>query len=119
MSFSIYHSIENGLELLHLKEEGTGTEIALLPGHGAALHAFRVRQKGEFFNVVDNYHDLAEVQKEMRRSHKSPKLSPFPCRIPAGRYEFEGTTYQFEHLFSDGTAIHGLLADKSFTIVEE
>jgi aldose 1-epimerase len=120
MSFSIYHSNENGLELVNLKDESTGTEIALLPGYGALLHAFRVRQKEEtFFNVIDNYHDLAELQKLLDRSYKSSKLSPFPCRIPAGRYEFEGTTYQFDSLFSDGTAIHGLLADKSFTITEE
>jgi aldose 1-epimerase len=120
MSFSIYHSNENGLELVNLKEEGTGTEIALLPGYGALLHAFRVRQKEEtFFNVINNYHDLAELQMQLDRSYKSSKLSPFPCRIPAGRYEFDGITYQFDKLFSDGTAIHGLLADKSFTITEE
>jgi len=120
MDFSIYHSNENGLELVNLKEEQTGTEIALLPGHGASLHGWRVRQKNEsIFNVIDNYHDLAELQKEMNRSFKSPKLSPFPCRIPAGRYEFEGKEYQFENLFPDGTAIHGLLYNKAFTITAE
>src|SRR5882757_414535 len=120
MDFSIYHSNENGLELVNLKEEQTGTEIALLPGHGASLHAWRVRQKNEnIFNVIDNYHDLAELKTEMGRSFKSSKLSPFPCRIPAGRYEFEGAAYQFENLFPDGTAIHGLLYDKEFAITAE
>ena len=120
MNFSIYHSNENGLDLVNVKEEKTGTEIALLPGHGASLHAWRVRQENEdVFNVIDGYHDLAELQREMGRSFKSPKLSPFPCRIPAGKYEFEGASYQLENLFPDGTAIHGLLYNKAFTITEE
>ncbi|HTI11101.1 MAG TPA: aldose 1-epimerase [Puia sp.] len=120
MNFSIYRTNENGLELVNLKDERTGTEIALLPGHGASLHAFRVRQKdGAPFNVIDNYRDLDELEKEMGRSFKSPKLSPFPCRIAGGNYQFEGKDYQFGNIFSDGTAIHGLLYNKAFTIMEE
>ena len=120
MNFSIYRTNENGLDLVNLKDENTGTEIALLPGHGATLHAFRVRQKDDQpINVIDNYRDLDELNKEMSRSFKGPKLSPFPCRIAAGKYEYEGTTYQFGSIFSDGTAIHGLLYDKAFTIVDE
>ena len=120
MNFSIYHSNENGLDLVNLKDETTGTEIALLPGHGATLHAFRVRQKNDsFFNVIDHYHDLDELNREMGRSFKGPKLSPFPCRIAAGKYEYEGKEYQFGDIFSDGTAIHGLLYNKAFTITEE
>ena len=120
MNFSIYRTNENGLELVNLKDERTETEIALLPGHGASLHAFRVRQKdGAPFNVIDNYRDLDELEKEMGRSFKSPKLSPFPCRIAGGKYQFEGKDYQFGNIFSDGTAIHGLLYNKAFTIMEE
>jgi len=120
MNFSIYRTNENGLELVNLKDENTGTEIALLPGHGATLHAFRVRQKeGQFFNVIDNYQDLQELNQEMNRSFKGPKLSPFPCRIADGQYEYAGTTYRFGDISSDGTAIHGLLYDKAFTVVEE
>jgi aldose 1-epimerase len=55
----------------------------------------------------------------MTRSFKGPKLSPFPCRIPDGRYRFEGEEYRLPHLFPDGTAIHGLLYDKPFRVVEE
>ncbi|HWK05506.1 MAG TPA: aldose 1-epimerase [Puia sp.] len=120
MNFSIYRTNENGLDLVNLKEETSGTEIALLPGHGASLHAFRVRQKNDsLFNVIDHYQDLDELNKEMGRSFKSPKLSPFPCRIASGKYEYEGKEYQFGGIFSDGTAIHGLLYDKAFTVTEE
>jgi aldose 1-epimerase len=120
MSFSIRHTTEQDFELVSIKDENNGTEVALLPFRGATLHAFRVQQpNGEAFNVIDNYKDLTELKKEMSRSFKGPKLSPFPCRIPNGRYTFDNTEYQLKNLFSDGTAIHGLLYNKPFTILEE
>src|SRR5258708_10411023 len=120
MNFSIYRRNENGLDLVNLKEETPGTEMGRLAGHGASLHAFRVRKKvWSLFNVIDNYPDLDELNREMGRSFKSPKLSPFPCRIAEGKYEHEGAAYRFGNIFSDGTAIHGLLYDKAFTITEE
>jgi aldose 1-epimerase len=119
MSFSISHLQENGLSLVSLKEEDTGTEAMILPGHGASLFAFRVRTENGSFNVIDNYKDLAELKREMGRSFKGPKLSPFPCRIAGARYNFENKEHIFTRLFSDGTAIHGLLYDEEFRIREE
>jgi aldose 1-epimerase len=121
MSFSIRHLEDNGLRLVILREEATTTEVALLPRHGASLHAFKVPVAGatDLFNVIDHYRDGAQLEKEMGMSFKSPKLSPFPCRIGAGRYTFEGKEYQFSKLFNDGTAIHGLLYNKDFIILEE
>ena len=120
MKFSIRHNTEQGLELVTIKDESNGTEVALLPGFGATLQAFRVKQQnGVAFNVIDSYRDAAELNREMSRSFKGPKLSPFPCRIPDGKYEFDGKEFQFRQLFSDGNAIHGLLYNKAYTILEE
>jgi len=120
MGFSIRHSTEQGLKLVSIKDEDNGTEVTLLPDQGATLHAFDVRQRnGVVFNVIDNYKDLTELKRETPRSFKGPKLSPFPCRIPDGRYSFDNTEYQLKNLFADGTAIHGLLYNKPFTILEE
>jgi aldose 1-epimerase len=120
MKFSIRRTTEQGLELVTIKDASNGTEVALLPGFGATLQAFRVKQKnGVAFNVIDSYREGAELNREMSRSFKGPKLSPFPCRIPDGKYEFENKEYQFRQLFSDGNAIHGLLYNKSFAILEE
>jgi aldose 1-epimerase len=120
MNFTIRHVEQDGLDLVKLTDENSGTTIGLLPGYGATLHEFLVRKKdGALFNVIDSYHSVAELKKEMTRTFKGPKLSPFPCRIPNGVYHFEDREYQFRHLFSDGTAIHGLLYDKPFTITAE
>jgi len=124
MNFSIRHLEENGLRLITLREASTATEIAVLPEHGASLHAFKVHAPkaggpAGLFNVIDNYPDRDHLEKEIGNSYKSPKLSPFPCRIPDGKYVFEGKEYRLQRLFKDGTAIHGLLYNKSFTILGE
>ena len=120
MSFLIRRSQENGLDLIHIEDETNGTVVSLLPGFGATLHAFMVRTSNDQrFNVIDNYPNLSAVQSDMARSFKGPKLSPFPCRIRDGVYRFDGKEYHFSRLFGDGTAIHGLIFDKPFSIVEE
>jgi aldose 1-epimerase len=120
MSFTIRHTQEHGLDLINIEDEANGTVVSLLPGFGASLHAFTVRLSGRSaFNIIDSYADGNEVKREMARSFKGPKLSPFPCRIRDGKYRFEGKTYTFSRLFGDGTAIHGLLYDKPFPVLEE
>ncbi len=126
MSFSIRHVKEDELSIINIRDEKSGTEVSVLP-YGATLHAFRVPLDGSrlpaprsgLFNVIDGYHNADELKKEMGRSFKGPKLSPFPCRIDSGKYRFEGKEYEFSDLFVDGNAIHGLLYDKTFTITEE
>lgn len=118
MNFSIRHTKEYDLDLVNIQDENNGTEVSLLPGFGATLHGFTVRDRnGSAFNVIDSYHGYTEVKTEMARSFKGPKLSPFPCRIPEGKYRFDNKVYRLRHLFSDGTAIHGLLYDKPFAIL--
>ena len=109
MSFSIRHIKRQELELITITDEITDTEVAVLPGFGATLQAFLIKEKnGSLFNVIDSYKDGEELKRELNRSFKGPKLSPFPCRIPNGIYQFGEKEYKFGHLFPDGTAIHGL-----------
>ena len=121
MSFSIRHLEENGLHLVILREETTATEVALLPEFGASIHAFTVKlaSANRRFNVIDNYRDRVLLEKEVGLSFKSSKLSLFPCRSREGKYSFDGKEYRFSHLFGDGNAIHGLLYNKSFMVLEE
>ena len=120
MSFTIRRTQEHGLDLVNIEDEASGTVVSLLPGFGASLHAFIVRlSDGSPFNVIDGYADGNELKREMARSFKGAKLSPFPCRIRDGKYQYGGKTYTFSRLFGDGTAIHGLIFDKPFSVLEE
>ncbi|HEV2478701.1 MAG TPA: aldose 1-epimerase [Puia sp.] len=119
MSFSIRNSKEHDLDLVNIIDETTGTVVSLLPAYGATLQAFTIRHPREgALNVIDSYKSAAEVKKEMSKSFKGPKLSPFPCRIPDGMYRYNNHEYRFKHLFGDGNAIHGLLYNKPFTLME-
>ena len=46
MSFSIRHIIRLEIELITFTDDTTVTEAAVLPGFGATLQAFHIRQKG-------------------------------------------------------------------------
>jgi aldose 1-epimerase len=120
MSFLIRHRQEHGLDLIDIEDTDNGTVISLLPRFGSILHAFSVRTRdGSAVNVIDNYAGLAELEAGLGISFKGPKLSPFPCRIRDGKYRFEGKEYRFSHLFGDGSAIHGLLYNRAFSVLEE
>ncbi len=119
MRFSISHASENNLNIIVLKDEQTGSGTAILPQYGAMLHAFRLLLGGKPVNVIDNYNSAEHLEKELSASFKSSRLSPFVCRIPQGKYVFDGKEYEFQHKFIDGSAIHGLLYDKPFTVMAE
>ncbi len=119
MSYTIKDTTENGLNLIRLKDEKSGTEVDILPSFGALLHAFRISTEGSLFNVIDHYESLDQLKMQLDRSYKSSKLSPFPCRIHEGKYSYNGKKYEFENKFVDGSAIHGLLYNKSFSMLKQ
>ena len=119
MGFSIRKLKDNGLNLIRLIDERSGAEADVLPSYGALLHAFRIQTADSLFNVIDNYENLDQLQSQLDRSYKSSKLSPFPCRLKKARYSHAGKSYEFMNKFPDGSAIHGLLYNKSFSLEEE
>jgi aldose 1-epimerase len=119
MGFSITKPAEKGLNLVRLIDEKSGTEVDILPSFGALLHAFRIMTPDSLFNVIDHYESLDQLKAQLDRSYKSSKLSPFPCRLKNARYSHAGKSYEFKNKFPDGSAIHGLLFKKSFSVDEE
>jgi aldose 1-epimerase len=119
MPFKIFASIENGIGLVNLKDEKTNTLVSVAPQYGAMLHAFSVNTTNGFHNIIDNYLNLEDIQKNLGTSFKSSKLSPFVCRIPQGKYLYDNVEFEFADKFTDGTAIHGLLYNKIFLLSDE
>ncbi|MDR0794055.1 MAG: aldose 1-epimerase [Chitinophagaceae bacterium] len=119
MRFTIEHRIQNDLQLIALCDKLQKTEAVVLPAYGALLHEFSFPLSSGLFNVIDNYAGADDIKKDLRVSHKGPKLSPFVCRIKNGKYHFDNKEYEFQKKFLDGSAIHGLLVDKAFDIIEE
>jgi len=119
MNFSIERLQENGLSLLRLKDTHTHTTVDILPAYGAILHAFNVMLNGKMVNIIDGYNSKESIEQQLDSSYKGPKLSPFVCRIPHGKYEWQGDEYEILKKFKDGSAIHGLLYNKNFKISDE
>ena len=119
MSYSIHHVQENGLNLVTLKDDKTGTAVSILPQYGALLHSFSVETGTGTFNIIDNYNSSAQAKNEISKTFKSAKLSPFPCRILEGKYSYHGRAAEFSRKFTDGSTIHGLLYDKAFSVIQE
>ena len=117
MRFSIDKKQENKLDLVCLSDKLMGTEASVIPGFGVILHSFSIRVNGRMINVIDNYSGYDQLQAELAKSFKGSKLSPFPCRIPDGKYRFQEREFEFRTKFMDGSAIHGLLYNKPFELI--
>lgn len=117
MSFAIDRYRINDLSLLRLQDKATGAMVAILPDYGALLHAFEIPLEGKNFNVIDNYSGKGDVEQWITTSYKSARLSPFVCRMAGARYQFEEQEYEVSRKFMDGSAIHGLLANKPFNLL--
>lgn len=114
MSFEIGRISENGLDITEIRNTSNGTRVRILPESGALWHGWQVSKNGQTFELINHYQDGADLEKHLSDSYKSAKLSPFACRIPEGKYSYEGKQYEFAHKFSDGNAIHGVLFNKPF-----
>ncbi|MHA4843312.1 aldose epimerase family protein [Flavitalea antarctica] len=119
MNFTVERVIENGFSLIRLKDLKTGTYVSIMPGAGGLIHEFVIRLDNRSLNIIDNYKDEAELNGYLALSYKGCKLSPFACRIADGKWSLEGEDLEFKNKFRDGSAIHGLLYNKSFNVSDE
>lgn len=118
MIFTIDRNEENGFSVIRLTDHYNGSTVAVLPQHGALLHEFSSTVNGVSHNYIDNYANAEALKAQIGVSYKGTKLSPFPCRIKDGKYEFGGRDYEFANKFLDGSAIHGLLYNRQFELSE-
>ena len=109
----------NNTTIIHLIDNNHSTGISVIPSAGALLHEFSIPVDGQPFNIIENYSLDKPVNEQVTHYFRSVKLSPWPCRLNRGQYRFNGQHYQVQRMFTDGTALHGLLFDQPFEIVEE
>jgi aldose 1-epimerase len=119
MPFQVSRSEHNNNTLIHLSDNNRSTRISVIPRAGALLHEFSVPLNGSLFNIIENYPLNRPVQEQVTHYFRSVKLSPWVCRLANGRYNFNGKALQVGRMFTDGTALHGLLYDQAFNIVDE
>jgi aldose 1-epimerase len=119
MRFTIEHSHENGWNQVILTDTATGTRATVIPAAGAILNAFSIAHKGKTLQVVDGFAGAADFRERVEKGFQSAKLSPFVCRIKDAQYSWEGKSYTLHKFSLNGAAIHGLIYDAPFEVMEE
>jgi aldose 1-epimerase len=119
MPFTFESIREDGLDITEIKSQQSGSSIQVIPSKGVLWHGWFPASTRRQMNLISHYAGKSDLEKNLSDSFKSAKLSPFACRIPEGKYTYEGRRYEFAHKFKDGNAIHGLLYNKSFTAGEK
>ena len=116
MSFSIQINEEHGLVAVVLSDgNGTSAEIYSL---GGILNRYSILVKGHSCNLVAGFNSLAESREKIGESFQGARLSPFVCRMRNGTYTWLGVTYHIEKKYLGAHAIHGLMYDSVYTVVE-
>ena len=118
--FAIDLNSENGFEKIVLKDTLSKTFVEIIPSCGAILHAFTVFHNDVFINIIDHYENMADFSNNVTsKGFKSCKLSPFACRINKATYHFGEKEYHVEKFLLNGSALHGILYDAPFTVLEQ
>jgi len=92
----------------------------VLPSCGAILHSFTVTRIGIKLNVIDSYTNMDEFKKSLAtRGFLGSKLSPFACRINKNKYRFAKNDYVIQKLNSNKIAVHGLIYDREFIVINQ
>ena len=117
MSFeiSIFPKGEHAVIVLQDKSSGTYAEIY---SFGALLNKFSVLHEGKEMNVVDGFENIDEAKQNITPYFKSAKLSPFVCRVKNATYTFGENSYKLSKYATPPNAIHGLIYDASFSVIQ-
>ncbi|RYY41957.1 MAG: aldose 1-epimerase [Chitinophagaceae bacterium] len=117
--FSVDTKIEEGLEIIVLSHDHSGTSAEIIPACGAILHRFQITTGDGRINVVDHYQNKLEFDTSVEaQGFKGCKLSPFVCRLKEGAYEFGEKEYRIEKFYLGKHALHGLLYDAPFDVIK-
>lgn len=114
MSFSVLIKTDDVFPVVILKDELQKTEAHVYT-FGALLNRFVIEDRQ---NIIDGFASCKDAKQNITNAFKSAKLSPFVCRIKNGEYYFQDKKYKTGKFFLGEEAIHGLIYDATFTIVD-
>ena len=118
MDFCVSTSGVGANEVLVLEEKQTGTKAEIF-AFGALLNAFIIQLNGSEKNVVYGFQHTADAQQNITPLFQSAKLSPFVCRTKNGEYNFANHKYKLNKYYYQREALHGLLYDAVFTVIDK
>lgn len=115
MSFEVGINAQQQHPIITLKNENTSAEIYAF---GGFVNAFTVKTSNGVLNVIDGFTSVEDAIANATNGFKSSFLSPFTCRMNKGEFAFDSANYKIEKFYLPPHAIHGLLFDAVYDIIE-
>src|SRR5690606_29799835 len=94
-----------GLHIISLSNVHSGERVEIVPSLGGMINELLLQSPGGLSSLL-----FGDQWSELRANpmYRGRLLFPFCCRIPGGRYTFQGKTYKFPiNRPQEHSALHG------------
>jgi aldose 1-epimerase len=106
----------NGLTILQITDLSTLVSVEIST-KGGLLNSWKQGPEKDYFDIIDG-NDFSNGWNGFEgNGFKSGKMSPYSCRLKNGVYQHDGKHYKIEKYYLGLHAIHGLLYDAPFEII--
>lgn len=106
------------MSVITLRDAASGSRARILPQLGFNLFEFTVHIKGQQIEVIEADSGYENGQGNPSRCG-IPLLFPFPNRIAAGKFSWNGKEYQLPVAKPGAHFIHGLCLDRPWRVIEQ
>lgn len=110
-------SLHHQQSVIQLTDTTTNTQVEVFC-FGAILNKFVIAKNSKSYNVIDGYQSVEDAIQQKNTWFKSCLLAPFVGRLENGKYGWQNIDYTINKFYLGNNAIHGLVYDQMFTIVE-
>lgn len=116
MAFEIKNTPILDFEEIAISNTSSKTIIKITT-KGALLNSWRILHQGSLFDVINGNKWTKGWEGFEQNGFKGGKMSPFSCRLQQGKYTFNETGYCIEKFYLDQHAIHGIVYDATYQII--
>lgn len=118
--FRITRKSSEGFDIVTLEDPETGCFAEIIPSCSALLHSYGIKNNSIDLQVIESYKSKQQfITQAEPLGFRGCKLSPFACRIKDSTYNFGNEKFVLENRSGGAHAMHGLLYNKSFTIIDQ
>jgi aldose 1-epimerase len=117
MSFSIDIQPITDFKLVRIKNLHSQEQIEIST-KGGLLNSWKLRSEAGHFDIIDGNDFNKGWNNFEAMGFKGGKMNPFSCRLKDGKYVHESITYTIDTFYLGEHALHGILYDAIFEIVQ-
>ena len=116
MSFSIHIEPIADFKLVQIKNQLT-QELIEISTKGGLLNSWKLAPSTNSFDIIDGNNFNNGWDNFEANGFKGGKMNPFSCRLQNGTYVHENTQFTIDKFYLGDHALHGILYDANFEII--